>query len=106
MLAGDAGMQTTAPARYDLLGTLGPIGVPSAVVDRQGTILWVNDAARELVGDVVGQNFAAVFAPEDAPRAREQFLRKLNGAAATRYDAKMLAKDGRRLVVEVSSVPL
>jgi PAS domain S-box-containing protein len=106
MLVGTAGMQTTGPARYDLLGTLGPIGVPTAVLDRQGTILWLNGAALDLVGDMVGQNFASVFAPEDAPRAREQFLRKLNGTPATNYDAKLLARDGRRLVVEISSVPL
>ena len=50
----------------DFRGALGNISVPSYVIDRAGVIRWVNPAAIELVGDVRGQHFTRVVAPEDS----------------------------------------
>jgi len=52
------------------------------VLDKTGVIRWVNQAAKELVGDVRGLHFTDVVAPEDTRRAHELFTRKILGAAS------------------------
>ena len=92
------------PERLDLLDTVEPLGIPSYVVDRHGTIQWLNPAARELAGNVVGRHFTDVVAQAYRPRAREQFLRKLHGKDATDFELEIVDADGRRLLGDVSSV--
>ena len=55
------------------------VNVPSYIIDRQGVIAWVNPAAESIVGDVRGQRFTDVVSPEDRPRAKEAFARKIVG---------------------------
>jgi hypothetical protein len=45
------------PERLDLLDTVEPLGIPSSLVDRRGTIRWLNSAARALAGNVVDRRF-------------------------------------------------
>jgi PAS domain S-box-containing protein len=82
------------------------LNVPSYVLDRDGTISWLNRAAIDLVGDARGRKFTAVVAPEHSRRAQQEFARKLLGAAATDFPATMLRADGSRVVLQVSSVPI
>ncbi len=91
-------------AGLDLLDTLEPLSIPSYVIDSQGTIRWLNTAARALVGNAVGRHFTEVVAREYAGRAREQFLRKLHGQGATDYELELAGAHGRRVLAEVSSV--
>jgi PAS domain S-box-containing protein len=95
---------TREPAGIDLLETLEPLSIPCYVVDRQGTIRWLNAAARALVGDAVGRHFTEVVARDHAGRAREQFLRKLHGQDATDFELELTGAQGRRVVADVSSV--
>jgi hypothetical protein len=44
-----------APRPIDLMTTLERVNVPSAVVDRSGTVTWQNRAATETAGDLVGR---------------------------------------------------
>jgi PAS domain S-box-containing protein len=83
------------------------INVPSYVIDASGIVRWLNAAALKIVGDVRGRQFTSVVAPEETRRAREVFARKVVGAA-TVTDAGFVIVDpaGRRMAVEVSSVPL
>jgi PAS domain S-box-containing protein len=83
------------------------VRVPAYVIDAHGIIRWVNPAARKLVGDVRGRHLTSVVAPEETRRAREIFTRNLFGPP-TGSDNKgvVMDKDGRRMSIEVSAVPL
>lgn len=92
-------------ARLDV--AIAEVGVPAYLIDRDGTIRWVNQAAEELIGDVVGRKFTRIVAPEDIHAAREIFARKLLGrAGATDFTLRLLDPEGRRVTVEFNSVPV
>ena len=83
------------------------VNVPSYHIDPSGVVRWLNAAARNLVGDVRGSQFTSVVAPEDTRRARELFARKVVGSATvTDAVVQVVAEDGERVAVEVSSVPI
>jgi PAS domain S-box-containing protein len=91
----------------DVEGALESVSVPSYALDATGVVRWINPAAERLVGDVRGRHFTSVVAPEDRDRAREVFSRKVLGnAAATDVHTVLVATDGRRIPLEISSVPL
>jgi PAS domain S-box-containing protein len=83
------------------------VNVPSYHIDPTGVVRWLNAAARSVVGDVRGYQFTSVVAPEDTRRARELFARKVIGAATvTDAVVEVVAADGERVAVEISSVPV
>jgi PAS domain S-box-containing protein len=83
------------------------VNVPSYVIDRAGVVRWINAAARNVVGDVLGRQFTSLVAPEETRRARELFARKILGTTkVTDAGVVVIAADGERVAVEVSSVPL
>jgi DNA-binding CsgD family transcriptional regulator len=90
----------------ELTEALGPLGRPSVIVSREGCITWQNDAGRALFGDLDGaRSIEETVAPEDVPRARAHFERKLNGHASfTDYELDLVTPDGRRMRAEISSV--
>ena len=91
----------------DIEQALDGISVPSYVLDATGLVRWINPAAEQLLGDVRGRHFTSVVAPEDRPRARELFARKVLGAtSATDTTGALVAADGTRVALELSSVPL
>jgi PAS domain S-box-containing protein len=91
----------------DVQRALEDVQVPSYALDRFGIIRWLNPAAQELVGDVRGRQFTSVVAPEDARKARESNTRKLLGTErSTEGEVVLLDRDGKRVLVEVNSVPL
>jgi len=91
----------------DLTPALETIGVPAAVIDREGRIRWLNSGAVELFGNRVGDSFTRVVAPEDVHVARTHFAKKLIGEASlTEYSLTVLGSDGSRVHVRISSVPL
>jgi PAS domain S-box-containing protein len=65
----------------DAQRALESVTVPSYALDSTGIVRWINPAAEQLLGDVRGRHFTSVVAPEDRPRARELFSRKLLGTA-------------------------
>jgi DNA-binding NarL/FixJ family response regulator len=81
------------------------INVPAYVLDREGTICWLNDAASELVGDVVGLPLTAVVAL-DHREARRIFERNLAGYPSPDRTIDVTDPHGRATRVEVSSVRL
>ncbi len=83
------------------------INVPSYLLHPNGMVRWVNQAARRIVGDVVGRQFTSVVAPEDTRRARELFARKIiGGTTATDAGVTIMDREGRRVGVEITSVPV
>jgi PAS domain S-box-containing protein len=91
----------------DLEDALEAISVPSYVIDSSGVIRWLNPAAKRAVGDVRGRQYTSVVAPEDVRRARELFARKVMGTAdVTDSEGVFVDGSGKRVTVEISSVPL
>ena len=91
----------------DVRAALEAVSVPSYAIDATGVIRWINPAAERLVGDVRGRQFTSVVAAEDTRRAREHFVRKLVGTEnVTDARAVLVDAEGRRVGVEISSVPL
>jgi PAS domain S-box-containing protein len=83
------------------------INVPSYLIDARGIVRWVNPAARRIVGDVAGRQFTSVVAPENTLRARELFARKIvGGTSATDAGTVIIDREGRRVGVEITSVPV
>jgi len=103
--------RTPAPERSgipgDIHGALGEMNVPSYAVDRYGIISWQNAACRELLGEVRGRRQSSVVAPEQAREALESFTRKMLGTEQSTEGKVVVVNDeGKRVLVELSSVPL
>jgi DNA-binding NarL/FixJ family response regulator len=93
--------------RSDIYSALSGMGMPAYVIDREGTIRWLNHAGLALWPHALNRKFSSVMAPEELRHAREQFARKVIGETdATEYATSVLGADGRRMDVDVSSVAL
>ena len=99
---------TASPLQsMDLEDVLEHINVPSYLIDANGIVRWVNAAARRIVGDVAGRQFTSVVAPENTRRARELFARKIvGGTSATDAGVSIIDRNGKRVGVEITSVPV
>ena len=77
------------------------------VHDLEGTYIKINRAAEELSGysreEIVGHNFTEFIAKEHIKLVRQNFCAKLAKVGETTYEVDVIAKDGRRVPVEVSS---
>lgn len=77
------------------------------VHDLEGTYLSINRAAETLSGysreEIVGHNFKEFVAPEHTRYVRDSFWKKLAQQGETTYEVDVIAKDGRRVPIEVSS---
>ena len=91
----------------DVLDGLERVSMPSYLVDRDGRIRWLNEAALALFGDVRGRLLSSLAAPDHAQRSREQLARKLiGGASRTDFEIDTIDRNGRRTTMSVSSVPV
>ena len=115
--AGNAAASTLTPmvmneqrprnATIDVEAAFEHLPVPTYVVDRDGVFTWLNRAAVELIGDASGRKITCVVAPEHLHRARRELARKLIGeTASSSYPLTVVAPDGRRVDVEIASVPM
>ncbi|HEY0367912.1 MAG TPA: PAS domain S-box protein [Pyrinomonadaceae bacterium] len=77
------------------------------VHDLQGTYLSINRAAEKLSGysreEIIGHNFKEFVAPEYVKYVRDSFWKKLAQQGETTYEVDVIAKDGHRVPIEVSS---
>jgi len=76
--------------------------------DLAGNFTSLNRAGERITGysraEALGLNLAQVVAPEYVDMAREMIRRKLSGdAEGSTYELEIVAKDGRRVPLEVSS---
>ncbi len=91
----------------DLPRALDGLGLPSYLVDTNGIIRWLNQAAVDVIGDAVGLRFVDVLAPEAARRARQEFAAKLLGTKKrSDFPLVVLGPGGSTHRFEVSSVPI
>lgn len=77
------------------------------VHDLEGTYTSINHAAEKLSGytrdETLGHKFSEFVAAEHIKHVRERFCNKLAKRGETTYEVDIIAKDGRRVPVEVSS---
>jgi PAS domain S-box-containing protein len=77
------------------------------VHDLEGRYISVNHAAEALSGytrdEILGRHFAEFVAQEHIGQVRACLLAKLESEGETTYEVEVIAKDGRRVPVEVSS---
>jgi PAS domain S-box-containing protein len=77
------------------------------VHDLSGNYTSVNRAAERLSGytrdEILGRNFSQFISADDLKQVRAILCRKLAESGETTYEAEVIAKDGRRVPVEVSS---
>lgn len=77
------------------------------VHDLEGNYIRINRAAERLSGfrrdELIGHNFTEFVAPDHLRYVRESFCLKLAKKGETTYEVDVIAKDGRRVPVEVSS---
>ena len=91
----------------DVQAALANVTVPSYFIDRFGIIRWINPAAEQLAGDVRGRQQSSVVAPEYVREAKESFTRKVLGTERrTDGTVVLFGADGKRVQVQISSVPL
>ncbi len=79
-------------------------------VDLAGNFTAVNRAGEQLTGyrrdETPRMNVAQVVAPEYRELARQMLGRKIAGGGATTYELEIVARDGQRVPLEVSTRPL
>jgi PAS domain S-box-containing protein len=91
----------------DIDDALDDIGVPAAIVDRQGVVLWMNDRMIEVAGNHRGKSFLNIFAPDAEPLSRREFAKLMLGTARTSdRESVMRSKDGEHVPVEIHAVAL
>jgi two-component system, cell cycle sensor histidine kinase and response regulator CckA len=75
--------------------------------DLEGNYTSINKAGEHITGyrqeEVLRMNLAQTVAPEYLEKAHQMIARKLAGEKVTIYDLEILAKDGRRVAVEVNT---
>ena len=80
------------------------------VHDLNGRYTSVNRAAEALSGyprdEILGRHFTEFLGPEHIGQACDCLLEKLEREGETTYEVEVIAKDGRRVPVEVSSRPI
>ncbi|MFL5945747.1 MAG: hypothetical protein ACJ74C_09985 [Gaiellaceae bacterium] len=63
----------------DIHGSLEHVSVPMYLLDRDGKIMWLNDAGDELIPDGEGRRFTEILAPELADPARRRYAQRMAG---------------------------
>jgi PAS domain S-box-containing protein len=90
----------------NLVDALDRLPLPIFALAKNGVIRYVNRAAKDIAGDVRGQRFLSVVAPESRGVVQDAFTRKIiEGTGYTDYEAVLLRSDGSPVKVEVVSVP-
>ena len=76
-------------------------------IDLQGNFTSVNKAGVGASGytraELLSMNMAALLVPEDAQRARDMIAEKLAGFSRAGYELTAVAKEGRRIALEIVS---
>jgi two-component system cell cycle sensor histidine kinase/response regulator CckA len=75
--------------------------------DLEGNYTSINSAVERVTGytreEALGMNVSQVAAPEYLEKARRMIAKKLAGGRITTYEVEIIAKDGRRVTVELNT---
>jgi PAS domain S-box-containing protein len=76
-------------------------------LDLEGNLTSLNKAGERVTGyvraEMLGKPISRIIAPEYLESMLEMMSRKMSGEAITTYELELVAQDGRRLTLEVSS---
>lgn len=91
----------------DLAPSIAKLTVPAYILDRTGTVRWINAAGIAHFGDLRGRKIGQIVDREFATLARQEFAAKVLGTVdATEANVVVRTADGRRVSVDISSVQL
>jgi DNA-binding CsgD family transcriptional regulator len=91
----------------DLAPSIAKLTVPAYILDRSGTVRWINAAGIAQFGDLRGRNIGQIVDREFATLARQEFAAKVLGTVdATEASVVVRCADGRRVSVDISSAQL
>ena len=91
----------------DLAPSIGKLTVPAYILDRSGTVRWINAAGIAHFGDLRGRKIGEIVDREFATLARQEFAAKVLGTVdATEATVVVRCADGRRVSVDISSAQL
>lgn len=81
--------------------------LPVYVLDRHGTVVWMNRPARDFFGDKVHHSYREVVPADFLTSARDHFARKILGSEkGSMYEADVIDRKGRRRGVCINSMVL
>jgi len=107
MVADDPNIDELRRIAPDLAPTISRLTVPAYILDRNGTVRWMNAAALSQFGDLRGKRISQIVEREYVTLARQEFAAKILGTVeATEGSIAMRTADGRRVTVDVSSTAL
>lgn len=79
------------------------------IEDAHGCITFANPKAADLLGypttELIGQHWSAIVAPEHVDQVRAESSRRSQGVSS-RYEATLLTREGIRIPVIISALPL
>jgi DNA-binding CsgD family transcriptional regulator len=91
----------------DLAPSIAKLKVPAYILDRTGTVRWMNLAAIEHFGDLRGKRIGQVVEREFVTLARQEFAAKMLGTTeATEAKVAIRTAHGRSVEVDISSTQL
>jgi DNA-binding CsgD family transcriptional regulator len=91
----------------DLAPSIAKLTVPAYILDRSGTVRWINAAGIAQFGDLRGRKIGQIVDREFATLARQEFAAKVLGTVeATEANVVVRTADGRRVSVDISSAQL
>jgi DNA-binding CsgD family transcriptional regulator len=91
----------------DLAPSIARLRMPAYILDRNGTVRWLNAAAVEHFGDLRGQQIGRIVTPEYRTLARQEFASKVLGTTeTTEARVTIRAAEGREVPVDISSTQL
>lgn len=82
------------------------IGLPTYLIDTDGTLRWANSATSTLVGERIGQSFLAAVPSDLRECAKTHFTRKLVEGAPRNRQAAVLTASGERHEVTIHAAPI
>jgi DNA-binding CsgD family transcriptional regulator len=90
----------------ELTTVLAGVHIPCWIVDEAGIYTWVNDAFIATFGDLRGNHYSALIAPESLADATRHFESDFDDAETADRPLEMMLPDGGRVRAEVSTVSL
>ena len=91
----------------DLAPSIAKLTCPCYILDRSGTVRWMNKAAIAHFGDLRGKSIGQIVDREFATLARQEFAAKVLGTVeASEGNVVVRTADGRRVSVDISSSQL
>ena len=107
MVADKASIEELRRLAPDLAPSISKLTVPAYILDRSGTVRWINDAGIAQFGDLRGREIGQIVDREFATLARQEFAAKVLGTVeATEASVVVRTVDGRRVSVDISSAQL